>query len=79
MRGFTTANISAPWLNIHLLDSYAMWTGRRGRPKTKEELDAEMDDYFLKGDEKTAQKKLNDDLDEYVCCLGPLVIVNSNW
>lgn len=37
-----------------------------GRTKTKEELDAEMDEYFLKGDEKTAQKKLNDDLDEYV-------------
>lgn len=34
------------------------------KKKTKEELDAEMDAYFLK-DEKTAAQKLNSDLDDY--------------
>ena len=42
--------------------------GRGGRgtdkPKSKEQLDAEMDDYFLK-DHKHAQTKLNADLDSY--------------
>lgn len=41
--------------------------GRGSRPekkKTKEELDAEMDTYFLK-DEKTAAQRLNADLDDY--------------
>lgn len=34
------------------------------KPKTKEELDAEMDAYFLQ-DEKTAKKKLEEDMDDY--------------
>ena len=34
------------------------------KAKTKEELDAEMDSYFLK-DEKSAPKKLDADLDDY--------------
>eukprot|EP00884_Botryococcus_braunii_P000494 jgi/Botrbrau1/10445/Bobra.0133s0052.1 len=38
--------------------------GRSEKKKTKEELDAEMDAYFLK-DSKTAQTKLDADLDEY--------------
>lgn len=42
--------------------------GGRGRggqeKKTAEQLDAEMDAYFLK-DEKTAAQKLNNDLDDY--------------
>ena len=31
----------------------------------QEELDAEMDAYFLKGDPKTAHSRLNEDLDDY--------------
>ena len=38
--------------------------GQREKPKTAEQLDAEMDDYFMK-DEKTAAQKLNTDLDDY--------------
>lgn len=34
------------------------------KPKTAEELDREMDDYMLK-DEKTALKKLDEDMDSY--------------
>ena len=37
---------------------------RRLKARTKEELDAEMDRYMMK-DEKTAEAKLNDDLDAY--------------
>jgi hypothetical protein len=44
--------------------------GRGGRgeakPRTAEELDAQMDEYFLKsGDEKLVAAKLNEDLDSY--------------
>ena len=67
------------WLT--LLHSYAAGRGRglrgrgrggrrggrgdRGPPKTKEQLDREMDDYFLKGDSQVAKSKLDQDLDDY--------------
>lgn len=38
--------------------------GKGEKKKSKEELDAEMDAYFLK-DEKTAAQRLNADLDDY--------------
>ncbi|KAL4443554.1 hypothetical protein ABPG75_011291 [Micractinium tetrahymenae] len=38
--------------------------GRSDKPKTAEELEREMDEYWLQ-DEKTAAKKLNDDMDDY--------------
>lgn len=39
--------------------------GRDSGSKTKEQLDQEMEDYFLKGDPKQAQNRLDKDLDDY--------------
>jgi hypothetical protein len=70
LSGFLFISLAGyPWRSILIRIVFGFVAGGRGgqprKPKTKEELDAEMDAYML-GDDKFAQKKLDNDMDEYV-------------